>query len=121
MASLSLLTLLQVPSVDLLTKLTDNMLTLGILGMGVWVMWKRDQRYRDKQDQKLDALEKKLEQYIQEDHKVMLEHIERATDAHVENTSMLKQTNRILGCFTEEMMEFKGSELYTEYLKTKKR
>ena len=112
--------LLQAQSVDLLSTILDKSITLGVLAIGVWVMWKRDERYRKQQDDKMGRLEERIENYENTDRDKILKQLERSTEVQHETNVTLKATNRILECFIGEMTEFKDSELYKSYLKSRK-
>ena len=118
---------LEMVNVDLLTKLTDNMLTLGVLGAGMWVMWKRDERYRAKQEKKLDDMEARLNNYNDNLQKQLFEMQERSMAIQQETNLVLhessialKANNRIITNFTDEMKDFRDSELYQIHINTKR-
>ena len=109
-----------------LKQIADNSITIALLILGVWLMWKRDERYRKKQEDKMAETEKRINEYIDVDRKrtdEMLNHaisIQDQTNIIMkENADVLKQTNRILECFTDEMLEFKSHPMYREYLQTR--
>lgn len=102
--------------VSILTKIIDNSLTLGVLALGMWVMWKRDERYRANQDQRLKEMEAKLEKNMETDRPLMLEHLNRSTEVQHETNATLRATNKILKCFIDEMNDFKSGEVYQTHL-----
>lgn len=106
-------------SVGIISKLTDSFLTLGVLGVGIWYLVKQNEKYRKIQDDKLDKLEKRIEQYESEDREKILSQLQRSTEVQHETNVTLKATNTILQCFIGEMHEFKNSDLYKSYLKAK--
>lgn len=112
---------------DLLSKLADNMLTLGVLGFFAWAMWKRDERYRNKLERKMEEMEKRMQDYQDNDRKALLTQLQRSNDVMDQSAAILhetnltlKNTNRIMDCYSKEMLEFKNSELYRQYLAAKK-
>ena len=119
--------LLQADTFGTLKQIADNSITIALLILGVWLMWKRDERYRRKQEEKMTEVEKQIRDYIDTDRKRTDEMLNRAiavqhetNEILKENADVLKQTNRILDCFTDEMLEFKSHPMYRDYLLTRK-
>lgn len=112
---------------NILQKLFDNGMTLGVMGIIIWIIWKRDERYRKSQDEKLASLEARFQTYLEKDMRALQEQLDRSNEMqketnHVihESNEITKITNRILACFTTEMNTFKNSDIYLAYLKNER-
>lgn len=111
--------LLQAESIGIIKTLTDNMVSLGLLGIGLYVIWKQNEKYRKAQDVRLEKLEAQIDFMNKEDREKMLTQIERSNEIHHETNVTLKATNKIIECFINEMHDFKGSEIWRSYIRTK--
>lgn len=104
---------------DLLQKLVDNSLTLGLLGMGLYLMYKENITYRRKQEEELVSIKGEIHQYYLKDKELLTHTLEESTKAIIDFTKTNEETNKILRCIIPGINDFKKSQAYQEYLKEK--
>jgi predicted glycosyltransferase involved in capsule biosynthesis len=111
---------------DIVERLIDNSLTLGILGIGLFFMWKENSTYRKKQDTDLEKVKEELHSYFTSDMSMLKDIVVSNTEAMMSTKEAVQElkdcaldTNKILRCLVPEVSEFKKSELYKEYKKQK--
>ena len=111
---------------DIVEKLIDNSLTLGLLGIGLYFMWKDNSSYRKKQDTDIEKVKEELHSSFTSDMSMLKDIVVTNTEAMVSTKESVielrdcaRDTNKILRCLVPEVAEFKKSELYKDY-KSKK-
>lgn len=108
---------------EIFEKLIDNSLALGLLGIGLYFMWKENKAYRTKQEAELLQLKTEVHDYYNTNKQIMLDIIEGNTHAMSELKECAQDTNNILRCMVPELNKFKKSETWKRYQeedKTKK-
>ena len=97
---------------------------VGVLGYGLYIMWKRYDKYTERTQAELTALRDEVKKYMYED-KVRLENsmiqmqhvIEANTHAFDKMVSVAEKSNEIMSCLMPELLAFKRSSVYKQYQK----
>ena len=97
---------------------------VGVLGYGLYIMWKRYDKYTERTQAELTALRDEVKRYMYED-KVRLENamnqmqhvIEANTHAFDKMVDVANKSNEIMACLMPELVKFKRSKVYKEYQK----
>lgn len=104
---------------EIVEKLVDNSLTLGLLGIGLYFMWKENSAYRKKQDAELIEVKQEMHKYYIEDKARLEDIVMNCSNALENNTRTNKKTNELLQCLVPELVEFKKSESFRDYKQKK--
>lgn len=81
---------------------------VGVLGYGLYIMWKRYDKYTERTQAELTALRDEVKKYMNDDRK----HMEEVIAA---NTQTLSRMNDTLSCLMPELIKFKRSNVYKQY------
>lgn len=85
---------------------------VGVLGYGLYVLWKRYDKYTERTQAELTALRDEVKKYMRDDRK----HMEEIIAA---NTQALDKMNDTMACLMPELVKFKRSEIWKQYEKEK--
>jgi len=97
---------------------------VGVLGYGLYIMWKRYDKYTERTQAELTALRDEVKKYMYED-KVRLENsmqqmqhvIEANTHAFDKMVDVANKSNEIMACLMPELVKFKRSNVWKSYEK----
>lgn len=112
---------------EILQKLIENSLVLGLLGIGLYFMYKENLNYRKKQEQELEKVKDELHSYFTTDMSMLKDIVVSNTEAMLSTKNAVNElkdcavdTNKILRCLIPEVNEFKKSDLYKDFKNHKK-
>lgn len=83
---------------------------VGVLSYGLYILWKRYDKYTERTQAELAALRDEVKKYMNDDRK----HMEDIINA---NTQALAKMNDTMSCLMPELVAFKKSGVYKEYQK----
>ena len=94
---------------------------VGVLGYGLYIMWKRYDKYTERTQAELTALRDEVKKYMNDDRKHMEEVITANTQAFGKMIDVAEKSNDIMSCLMPELVAFKRSNVYKQYQKESQR
>lgn len=118
---------------QILGELLKQSPLIAVLGIGLYVFYKKDEQRRseDKAERlamqaKVDAQEHRIEDYMKNDRAVMQEIVATNAKAIVEQTAVMKSANtlmtrstEVMNCLISEIKVFKKSQIFQHHEKSK--
>jgi hypothetical protein len=111
----------------LITELLKQGPLITMLGLSLYVFYRKDElrrtndmTEREAMRTKLDAQELKIEKYLRNDSMTMQELIKKHIATSEKQTAMMGKTNEVMGCIVREIQDFKRSEIYKFHEQNKK-
>lgn len=118
---------------QLLGELLKQSPLIAVLGIGLYVFYKKDENRRneDKADRlaiqaKVDAQEHRIEEYMKNDRALMQDIVATNAKAIVEQTVVMKSANNlmtrsteVMNCLISEIKVFKKSQIFQQHEKSK--
>jgi hypothetical protein len=111
----------------MLTELIKQGPLIGVLSVGLWIFYKKDElrRTNDMAEramlmERIEKQEQRIEHYLQHDALTMQELIKESTTAKEKQTTVMTKANEVMTCLIREMQEFKKSEMYLQHERARK-
>jgi hypothetical protein len=99
---------------------------VGVLAYGLWVFWKRYDKFTATAQAELAATRQEVKDLMNNDRKVMQDALDRNTramESHIvemrKSTDIMTRFMSVMNCIITEIKEFKKSEVFQEHEKRK--
>lgn len=106
----------------LISALLEKGLIFLLLGIAVYIFYKKDETRRtndllerEAMRLKLDAQELRIENYLKNDASVLQELVRTNIATSEKQTTMMSKTNEVMGCIIKEIQDFKKSAIYKHH------
>lgn len=87
----------------------------AVLGIGIYIIWKRYDKFTEKTEKKLEESESRMRSYMENDKQSLIALIIDNTQALKEITKIQERSNQVMECIISEIKDFKESEVYSHY------
>ena len=112
--------------VQLLTELLKQGPLIAVMGIGLYVFYKKDETRRtndlierEAMRKKIEAQEARIEDYFKNDASVLQDLVRTNIITAEKQTAMMSKTNEVMGCIVREIQDFKKSAIYKHHEENK--
>lgn len=110
----------------LLTELLKQGPLIALMGIGLYLFYKKDETRRandlierEAMRLKIDSQELRIENYFKNDSSILQDLVRKNTDTAEKQTAMMSKTNEVMSCIIHEIKDFKKSAIYRHHEQNK--
>ena len=103
----------------MIEELLKNGVLVTVLALSGYILWRRYDKFTERTQTELTALRSRMEEFLLNDRKIMLEMLNKTNDTMNRQTIATDRNSKVTECLIQEIQEFKEGELYLNHQKTK--
>lgn len=89
---------------------------VGVLAYGLWIFWKRYDKFTERTATELAIVRQEIKDYMNSDRLKMQEALDRNSKALEQHNSIMTKVMGSWTCMVNEIKEFKKDEIYKDYI-----
>lgn len=94
---------------------------VGVLAYGLWIFWKRYDKFTERTQAELIALRQEVKDYMNHDKQRLETLVQQNTDVIQKCMKAADKNSEVMTCLISEIHDFKKSEVYMQHEKRKQR